>query len=67
MDMTEFGEAAPYLRKSDLGILAAHTKAFDGSPDETRFFNKRFTTDINIYFLFEIVDTFLRVGFRRML
>ncbi|XP_056590353.1 myosin, heavy chain 7B, cardiac muscle, beta a isoform X2 [Triplophysa dalaica] len=30
MDMTEFGEAAPFLRKSDSGILAAHTKAFDG-------------------------------------
>lgn len=31
MDMTEFGDAAPFLRKSDLEILAAHTAAFDGS------------------------------------
>lgn len=69
MDMTEFGEAAPFLRKSDLEIFPAHTTAFDGSPDETRLsdFNTCFTTDTNISFLFEIFDAFLRVGFRCML
>ncbi|XP_050978503.1 myosin, heavy chain 7B, cardiac muscle, beta a isoform X2 [Labeo rohita] len=39
LDMKEFGEAAPFLRKSDLEILAAQTVAFDGKkrawiPDE---------------------------------
>ncbi|KAI3370408.1 hypothetical protein L3Q82_025175 [Scortum barcoo] len=38
-DMKEFGEAAPFLRKSDLELLATHTVAFDGKkrawiPDE---------------------------------
>ncbi|XP_070707481.1 myosin, heavy chain 7B, cardiac muscle, beta a [Pempheris klunzingeri] len=38
-DMKEFGEAAPFLRKSELELLAAHTIAFDGKkrawiPDE---------------------------------
>ncbi|KAF4107480.1 hypothetical protein G5714_011844 [Onychostoma macrolepis] len=30
LDMKEFGEAAPFLRKSDLELLAAQTVAFDG-------------------------------------
>uniref|UniRef100_A0A673H339 Myosin heavy chain, cardiac muscle isoform-like n=1 Tax=Sinocyclocheilus rhinocerous TaxID=307959 RepID=A0A673H339_9TELE len=39
LDMKEFGEAAPFLRKSDLELLAAQTVAFDGKkrawiPDE---------------------------------
>ncbi|KAI4875063.1 hypothetical protein NFI96_033358 [Prochilodus magdalenae] len=39
LDMKEFGEAAPFLRKSDLEILAAQTQPFDGKkrvwiPDE---------------------------------
>uniref|UniRef100_A0A4W4FDA0 Myosin, heavy chain 7B, cardiac muscle, beta a n=1 Tax=Electrophorus electricus TaxID=8005 RepID=A0A4W4FDA0_ELEEL len=39
LDMKDFGEAAPYLRKSDLELLAAQTVAFDGKrrawiPDE---------------------------------
>ncbi|KAI1890238.1 hypothetical protein AGOR_G00151660 [Albula goreensis] len=39
LDMKEFGEAATFLRKSDLEILAAQTVAFDGKkkawiPDE---------------------------------
>lgn len=29
-DVKEFGEAAPFLRKSDLELLAAQTVAFDG-------------------------------------
>uniref|UniRef100_A0A671VYH4 Myosin, heavy chain 7B, cardiac muscle, beta a n=1 Tax=Sparus aurata TaxID=8175 RepID=A0A671VYH4_SPAAU len=38
-DMKEFGEAAPFLRKTDLELLAAQTIAFDGKkrawvPDE---------------------------------
>uniref|UniRef100_A0A8C4DZ43 Myosin-7B n=1 Tax=Dicentrarchus labrax TaxID=13489 RepID=A0A8C4DZ43_DICLA len=38
-DTKEFGEAAPFLRKSELELLAAHTVAFDGKkrawiPDE---------------------------------
>ncbi|XP_034548994.1 myosin, heavy chain 7B, cardiac muscle, beta a [Notolabrus celidotus] len=38
-DTKEFGEAAPFLRKSDLELLAAHTIPFDGKkrawiPDE---------------------------------
>lgn len=38
-DMKEFGDAAPFLRKSDLELLAAQTIAFDGKkrvwiPDE---------------------------------
>ncbi|KAG7472422.1 hypothetical protein MATL_G00108540 [Megalops atlanticus] len=38
-DMKEFGEAAPYLRKTELELLAAQTLAFDGKkrvwvPDE---------------------------------
>ncbi|GLD62202.1 myosin-7-like isoform X1, partial [Lates japonicus] len=38
-DMKEFGEAAPFLRKSELELLTAHTVAFDGKkrawiPDE---------------------------------
>ncbi|RXN19889.1 myosin-7-like isoform X1 [Labeo rohita] len=32
LDMKEFGEAAPFLRKSDLEILAAQTVAFDDKP-----------------------------------
>lgn len=32
-DMKEFGEAAPFLRKTDLELLAAQTIAFDGRPD----------------------------------
>ncbi|XP_051957261.1 myosin, heavy chain 7B, cardiac muscle, beta a isoform X3 [Xyrauchen texanus] len=39
LDMEEFGEAAPFLRKSDQGLMAAQTVAFDGKkrawiPDE---------------------------------
>ncbi|XP_016120560.1 myosin-15-like [Sinocyclocheilus grahami] len=39
LDMKEFGEAAPFLRKTDLELLAAQTVAFDGKkrawiPDE---------------------------------
>ncbi|KAG5274511.1 hypothetical protein AALO_G00137130 [Alosa alosa] len=39
LDMEEFGEAAPFLRKSDLVLLGAQTVAFDGKkrawiPDE---------------------------------
>ncbi|KAL6464604.1 hypothetical protein MHYP_G00269210 [Metynnis hypsauchen] len=39
LDMKEFGEAAPFLRKSDLEILAVQTQPFDGKkrvwiPDE---------------------------------
>lgn len=30
LDMKEFGEAAPFLRKSDIELLAAQTVAFDG-------------------------------------
>ncbi|XP_066529234.1 myosin-7-like [Hoplias malabaricus] len=30
LDMKEFGEAAPFLRKSDLELMPAHTKTFDG-------------------------------------
>lgn len=33
-DTKEFGEAAPFLRKSDLELLAAHTVAFDGRPNK---------------------------------
>lgn len=33
-DMKEFGEAAPFLRKSELELLATHTVPFDGRPDE---------------------------------
>lgn len=29
-DTKEFGEAAPYLRKSDLELLTSRTIAFDG-------------------------------------
>lgn len=29
-DMKEFGEAAPFLRKSELELLTAHTVPFDG-------------------------------------
>lgn len=29
-DMKDFGDAAPFLRKSDLELLAAQTAAFDG-------------------------------------
>lgn len=31
-DMKEFGEAAQFLRKSELELLAAHTIPFDGRP-----------------------------------
>lgn len=31
LDMTEFGEAAAFLRKSNLELLAAQTVAFDGT------------------------------------
>lgn len=34
-DMKDFGEAAPFLRKSDLELLAAQTIAFDGRPMES--------------------------------
>lgn len=30
VDMTEFGEAAPYLRKSEKELMKAQTVAFDG-------------------------------------
>lgn len=30
LDMKEFGEAAPFLRKSDIELLSAQTVAFDG-------------------------------------
>ena len=30
-DMNEFGEAAPFLRKTELELLAAQTLAFDGT------------------------------------
>lgn len=33
LDMKEFGEAAPFLRKSDIELLAAQTVAFDGIVD----------------------------------
>lgn len=33
-DTKEFGEAAPFLRKSDLELLAAHTVASDGRPNK---------------------------------
>lgn len=36
-DMKEFGEAAPFLRKSELELLAAHTVAFDGRPSNGSF------------------------------
>lgn len=29
-DRMEFGEAAPYLRKSDLELLTSHAVPFDG-------------------------------------
>lgn len=31
-DTKEFGEAAPFLRKSDLELLALQTMPFDGRP-----------------------------------
>lgn len=31
-DVKEFGEASPFLRKSDLELLAMQTTAFDGRP-----------------------------------
>lgn len=30
MDMSEFGEAAPFLRKSEKELMMAQTVAFDG-------------------------------------
>lgn len=33
-DMKEFGEAAPFLRKTDLQLMAARTVAFDGRPEK---------------------------------
>lgn len=33
-DMKEFGEAASFLRKSELELLSAHTVAFDGKPNK---------------------------------
>lgn len=30
VDMSEFGEAAPYLRKSEKELMKAQTVAFDG-------------------------------------
>lgn len=33
-DMKDFGEAAPFLRKTDLELMAVQTVAFDGRPDE---------------------------------
>ncbi|XP_057218621.1 myosin, heavy chain 7B, cardiac muscle, beta a isoform X1 [Triplophysa rosa] len=52
MDMTEFGEAALFLRKSDMGILAAHATAFDGKkrvwiPDEKEAYIEAEIKEIN--------------------
>ena len=33
-DLKEFGEAAPFLRKSDLELLSKQTVAFDGRPNK---------------------------------
>lgn len=33
-DTKEFGEAAQFLRKSDLELMATHTVAFDGRPNK---------------------------------
>uniref|UniRef100_A0A671PD98 Myosin-7-like n=1 Tax=Sinocyclocheilus anshuiensis TaxID=1608454 RepID=A0A671PD98_9TELE len=54
LDMKEFGEAAPFLRKTDLELLAAQTVAD---------FNKCFTADTNTSVLFEI----LAISFTRRL
>ncbi len=37
LDMKEFGEAAPFLRKTDLELLETQTVMFDGSLLEIHF------------------------------
>uniref|UniRef100_A0AAQ5ZVF7 Myosin-7B n=1 Tax=Amphiprion ocellaris TaxID=80972 RepID=A0AAQ5ZVF7_AMPOC len=51
-DMKEFGEAAPFLRKSDLELMAAQTIAFDGKkrvwiPDEKEAYIEVETKELN--------------------
>lgn len=56
LDMKEFGEAAAFLRKSDLELLAAQTVAFDGTWNTfSSDFNKCFTADTNFSVVFEIL------------
>lgn len=59
-DTKEFGEAAPFLRKSDLELLSAQTVAFDGRPNTEGFKKRSFVGQITLNVLIsEICFVFL--------
>lgn len=58
-DTKEFGEAAPFLRKSDLELLSAQTVAFDGRPNTEGFKKRSFVGQITLNVLISEMCCFL--------